>query len=396
MANTWQSVALQFGHGTEPWRNMRQNNRSHRDRFPSIRPRHGAVEKPPATPARCAGSNSFNSATARSRGETSQTARSGLPKPRSLQFGHGTEPWRNAVLHFDVAQQHFLQFGHGTEPWRNNPEFWLEVSLTHLQFGHGTEPWRNPASSSPSPRHGRRTFNSATARSRGETKHKGRSTSGDRTFNSATARSRGETEADGRDSDDGRPSIRPRHGAVEKRRVTGAIHAGSRRLQFGHGTEPWRNDPAASGLCAGPGTFNSATARSRGETSVTSGTWRTGDSSFNSATARSRGETWPRSKRSARKAPSIRPRHGAVEKLAGTLEPIRANVPSIRPRHGAVEKLHRADGAQEVTRSAILQFGHGTEPWRNVGKDYIETTTASGLQFGHGTEPWRNHQSRDW
>ena len=62
--------------------------------MPSIRPRHGAVEKQQIPP-----------------GE--------LPT-EDLQFGHGTEPWRNASPEWYEIGHVVLQFGHGTEPWRNN------------------------------------------------------------------------------------------------------------------------------------------------------------------------------------------------------------------------------------------------------------------------------------
>ena len=44
----------------------------------------------------------------------------------------------------------------------------------------------------------------------------------------------------------------------------------------------------------------------------------------------------------------------------------------------------------EDLRALELQFGHGTEPWRNFGEMEGSLSGLQGLQFGHGTEPWRN------
>ena len=89
--------------------------------------------------------------------------------PMPLQFGHGTEPWRNSDPSDPSDPFAPLQFGHGTEPWRNLVyRRFTDLHLLTLQFGHGTEPWRNdwPSGvSSPVEMN----FNSATARSRGET-----------------------------------------------------------------------------------------------------------------------------------------------------------------------------------------------------------------------------------
>ena len=212
------TTALQFGHGTEPWRNEDLGGRLRICYYdPSIRPRHGAVEKrPPARPGgdfrkpsirprhgavekqlcRDAGrerSDSFNSATARSRGETKWCLVKSGKGIEYLQFGHGTEPWRNGGVHGGAGAGHSpsIRPRHGAVEKREKSPC-PRVVEGLLQFGHGTEPWRNPTGRlawHPQP-----SFNSATARSRGETDHGRRSLRGH-----------------------GRPSIRPRHGAVEKR-----------------------------------------------------------------------------------------------------------------------------------------------------------------------------------
>ena len=165
------------------------------------------------------------------------------------------------VPHWAIA----LQFGHGTEPWRTGATLTGQAATSILQFGHGTEPWRNE-----NPRR-----------------------------LAAIAEI---------------PSIRPRHGAVEKQQLTRFAELLSAFLQFGHGTEPWRNleskvayKYSLSALQFGHGT-----------------------------------EPWRNlSIRSADRVanmPSIRPRHGAVEKLEPWLAAVEEEMPSIRPRHGAVEK----------------------------------------------------------
>ena len=85
---------LQFGHGTEPWRNSKARDDLVKALVPSIRPRHGAVEKQARRQRQPPGPMTFNSATARSRGETSLIAHN-ISLVKLLQFGHGTEPWRN-------------------------------------------------------------------------------------------------------------------------------------------------------------------------------------------------------------------------------------------------------------------------------------------------------------
>ena len=188
-----------------------------------------------------------------------------------LQFGHGTEPWRN----FDPRNPEatvidILQFGHGTEPWRNLLIGRSATRPVSLQFGHGTEPWRNADRWSDSSR-ACGAFNSATARSRGETqfRQEGHSLASFLQFGHGTEPWRnsvagsstldpiralqfghgtepwrngrgGEVRAVGRD-----PSIRPRHGAVEKRQAGTAGVSTPFNLQFGHGTEPWRNSADA-------------------------------------------------------------------------------------------------------------------------------------------------------
>ena len=159
-------------------------------------------------------------------------------------------------------------------------------------------------------------------------------------FNSATARSRGETAVAGElTPEELGPSIRPRHGAVEKRGNQTGSCPQSRFLQFGHGTEPWRNQKQslaqAKGLALqfGHGTEpwrNTGGAIRKCVLGVT----------FNSATARSRGETSSGHEiDGSHSRPSIRPRHGAVEKHRVRTEgQLRGFSPSIRPRHGAVEK----------------------------------------------------------
>ena len=212
-------------------------------------------------------------------------------------------------------------------------------------------------------------FNSATARSRGETCRAARSRSCVRTrFNSATARSRGETAtasgSRGRRARDA--SIRPRHGAVEK-----------------------PSETVANAILARRG-FNSATARSRGETAVRNQDVKVGhkELQFGHGT-----EPWRNAERSIGDHrplhASIRPRHGAVEKqLSVRSSPSHAIAASIRPRHGAVEK--RAASLRESRRVEQLQFGHGTEPWRNRADITLGPCLDVRLQFGHGTEPWRN------
>ena len=102
---------------------------------------------------------------------------------------------------------------------------------------------------------------------------------------------------------------------MEKQERTATAANGILNLQFGHGTEPWRNAKFEMGVAE-------------------------------------------------RFKPSIRPRHGAVEKPdMGDDDEGEPDTPSIRPRHGAVEK-HA--GRHNDTERLLLQFGHGTEPWRNA------------------------------
>ena len=69
-----------------------------------------------------------------------------------LQFGHGTEPWRNNFAKKQLGDKKDLQFGHGTEPWRNLAAHVKESEgNVCLQFGHGTEPWRNRSERRPRP-----------------------------------------------------------------------------------------------------------------------------------------------------------------------------------------------------------------------------------------------------
>ena len=184
---------LQFGHGTEPWRNGVRDGTCGKEPQPSIRPRHGAVEKPGPALDRANAIRPFNSATARSRGETKGSVGTLCLLP---PFNSATARSRGETLTMpsgSAAPTPPLQFGHGTEPWRNTAQCGTIPRARALQFGHGTEPWRNfphgPVSLPPP---------------------------------------RG-------------PSIRPRHGAVEKPDRSPATLKSSVSLQFGHGTEPWRN-----------------------------------------------------------------------------------------------------------------------------------------------------------
>ena len=233
-----------------------------------------------------------------------------------LQFGHGTEPWRNHIEENLVDASLGLQFGHGTEPWRNsNPSGLLRRSTVALRFGHGTEPWRN-----------REFF----------------------------ALLRAECD----------PSIRPRHGAVEK---PSDLH------NFG------RNPPP----------FNSATARSRGETLVLDEPFRFVSETFNSATARSRGET---TRRALAQRPANRAFNSATARSRGEAYfPVQQTTGDM-PFNSATA---RSRGETIIAYDAhsplrYLQFGHGTEPWRNAPEALPALDFADILRFGHGTEPWRN------
>ena len=198
----------------------RTDSRSAEAAMASIRPRHGAVEKPDmhsatATHVRRRFNSAtdgavekprrrlthgetwygFNSATARSRGETPARRRLMHGDVSTLQFGHGTEPWRNADCSATAAGSgHVLQFGHGTEPWRNHAlDEPTQPESTTLQFGHGRSRGET-AGVDRLARQAHASFNSATARSRGETRrYVGRTCRECPSFNSATARSRGET-----------------------------------------------------------------------------------------------------------------------------------------------------------------------------------------------------------
>ncbi len=99
--------------------------------------------KPRRSPPSSPSEPSFNSATAVSRGKRPNTKR-GWEGAAELQFGHGCEPWKTAVMPSTCRQ-----------------------SARPLQFGHGCEPWKTPLSTASSPTAGQR-FNSATAVSRGK------------------------------------------------------------------------------------------------------------------------------------------------------------------------------------------------------------------------------------
>ena len=64
---------------------------------------------------------------------------------RTLQFGHGGEPWRTFAWVRSDNTASLLQFGHGGEPWRTAYKFSSKSILVPLQFGHGGEPWRTDA-----------------------------------------------------------------------------------------------------------------------------------------------------------------------------------------------------------------------------------------------------------
>ena len=190
--------------------------------------------------------------------------------------------------------------------------------------------------------------------------------------------------------------------------------------------------------CGSARTFNSATARSRGETCKSSA-WSRGPPAFNSATARSRGETQgdghPVEQQSAFNSATARSRGETPGGASGTTCEGTFNSATARSRG------ETSDGEKVTSRASHLQFGHGTEPWRNVispqcdlrGRRSFNSATAEklvsraglfhppltfnsatarsrgetsaqgkpakfkkfALQFGHGTEPWRNLQGRD-
>ena len=139
-------------------------------------------------------------------------------------------------------------------------------------------------------------------------------------------------------------------------------------LQFGHGTEPWRN--------------------------LTRETFWPPKATFNSATARSRGETCRCGALAVGLQPSIRPRHGAVEKLPITLV-VGSFTQSLQFGHGTEPWRNESRKRPERSWRRNLQFGHGTEPWRN-STAHAQFVRDQDLQFGHGTEPWRNSTRKRW
>ena len=353
---------LQFGHGTEPWRNGARLGCDRASIDPSIRPRHGAVEKPSTRLPIRRDCRSFNSATARSRGETLpvtsairhalKTFNSATARSRGETTGVGVQPTRRtdpSIRPRHGAVEKHLQF---------NP---LDLVRQHLQFGHGTEPWRN-SERTPSTRRVSNPFNSATARS-GETALYAR------LRDDFTVLQFGHGTEPWRNTRSMSiillahcPSIRPRHGAVEKQNRELACWLAELHLQFGHGTEPWRNSvrvalsPPPSILQFGHGTEP----------------WRNEDSG-------------PPGR--PRRRPSIRPRHGAVEKPPDTGRHGPRCGTSIRPRHGAVEK--RPSGARCAVRPA--HFNSATARSRGETPKRLPAAASwFSLQFGHGTEPWRN------
>ncbi len=159
-------------------------------------------------------------------------------------------------------------------------------------------------------------------------------------LNSATAQRRGEHEWPQCVCVQERASIRPRLNAVENPNSQSWLARPRPRLQFGHGSTPWRtiaeqydcevrHDKLQFGHGSAPWRTTTPTKRS----------CRTPERRFNSATAQHRGELQRLHARCRRviKA-SIRPRHQHVENNIDASDiPPSIREASIRPRHQHVE-----------------------------------------------------------
>ena len=209
--------------------------------------------------------------------------------PRSLQFGHGSSPWKCTVGEGNsVGRGMMLQFGHGSSPWKcatsslttSLPRKGFNSATAHhrgnagdgrpdadpaveLQFGHGSSPWKCVEWRACNEFLRRLQFGHGSS----PWKCLGRGGVGDRR-QPASIRPRlitVEMLGGGARPGHGRAaSIRPRLITVEMPAgvIAGALSC--QPLQFGHGSSPWKCVEGAGVLVRAGGRFNSATAHHRG------------------------------------------------------------------------------------------------------------------------------------
>ena len=167
----------------------------------SIRPRLITVEMRAGTWPTSAPSACFNSATAHHRGNA-QTWDNRSLACQGLQFGHGSSPWKCAdVGYHEVKYALQLQFGHGSSPWKCYHQL---IRTLHQLIS----------------------FNSATAHHRGNAHHH---------LNIPIQY---------------HASIRPRLITVEMQGLVPSCETAARRLQFGHGSSPWKCTDAPAAVLA--------------------------------------------------------------------------------------------------------------------------------------------------